>query len=357
MRFKAHALPPPPRSTRTRGAAAAATPPTPQKTRQPQNRKEPEPRPSLVMRPTPSVVVEDRTRHTTYTRDLGNGLTLGGSWAAKEARLLELEEAKAQLEVRCALAEARAEAPSAQNERLRMRSQLRAAQENARMATEDALAAHFMKNVSRHEARIANACSDQCTKRLAETAARLAHSEHEVVELLKAKTALETKCHRLEKLWETERKGRDVLDHARAQKEKHVCVLLKERDRLEREVKALRRKGETPTPRKMAAPVTPTDVPSPVKMRPLVVATPSPQKDALELLEGEATPAKTTPRPARALDLQAAALRKYQSRDVERKKELAKLQAQLKRAEAKNKELQVRYGNRPDQRRPRTAVY
>ena len=226
------------------------------------------------------------------------------------------------------------------------------------MANEDALAAHFMKNVSRHEARIANACSDQCTKRLAETAARLTHSEHEVVDLLKAKTALETKCHRLEKLWETERKGRDVLDHARAQKEKHVCVLLKERDRLEREVKALRRKGETPTPRKMAAPVTPTDVPSPVKMRPLVVATPSPQKDALELLEGEGTPAKQqTPRPARALDLQAAALRKYQSRDAERKKELAKLQAQLKRAEAKNKELQVRYGNRPDQRRPRTAVY
>ena len=177
--------------------------------------------------------------------------------------------------------------------------------------------------------------------------------------MLKTKTALETKCGRLEKLWETERKGRDVLDHARAQKEKHVCVLLKERDRLEREVKALRRKGETPTPRKMAAPVTPTDVPSPVKMaalsppRPLRVATPSPQKDALELLEGEGTPAK----PTRALDLQAAALRKYQRRDVERKKELAKLQAQLKRAEAKNKELQVRYGNRPAARRPRTAVY
>ena len=130
-------------------------------------------------------------------------------------------------------------------------------------------------------------------------------------------------------------------------------MLLKERDRLEREVKALRRKGEAPTPRKMAAPVTPTDVPSPVKMRPLCVATPSPQKDALELLEGEGTPAK----PTRALDLQAAALRKYQSRDVERKKELAKLQAQLKRAEAKNKELQVRYGNRPAARRPRTAVY
>ena len=176
--------------------------------------------------------------------------------------------------------------------------------------------------------------------------------------MLKTKTALETKCGRLEKLWETERKGRDVLDHARAQKEKHVCVLLKERDRLEREVKALRRKSETPTPRKMAAPVTPTDVPSPVKMRPLVVATPSPQKDALELLEGEGTPAKQqTPRPARALDLQAAALRKYRTRDVERKKELAKLQAQLKRAEAKNKELQVRYGNRPSARRPRTAVY
>ena len=183
--------------------------------------------------------------------------------------------------------------------------------------------------------------------------------------MLKTKTALETKCGRLEKLWETERKGRDVLDHARAQKEKHVCVLLKERDRLEREVKALRRKSETPTPsRKMAAPVTPTDLPSPVKMaalsppRPLRVATPSPQKDALELLEGEGTPAKQqTPRPARALDLQAAALRKYQSRDAERKKELAKLQAQLKRAEAKNKELQVRYGNRPAARRPRTAVY
>ena len=193
----------------------------------------------------------------------------------------------------------------------------------------------------------------------------MTHSEHEVVDLLKTKTALETKCGRLEKLWETERKGRDVLAHARAQKEKHVCVLLKERDRLEREVKALRRKSETPTPsRKMAAPVTPTDLPSPVKMaalsppRPLRVATPSPQKDALELLEGEGTPAKQqTPRPARALDLQAAALRKYRTRDVERKKELAKLQAQLKRAEAKNKELQVRYGNRPDQRRPRTAVY
>ena len=357
MRLKAHALPPPPRRRRAAVAAAAAAPPTPQN-------KEPEPRPSLVMRPTPGlrkrdVVVEDRTRHTTYTRDLGNGLTLGGSWAAKEARLLELEQQNARLEVRCALAEARAEAPSAQNERLRMRSQLRAAQENARMATEDALTAHFVKNVARHETRIANACSDQCTRRLAETAARLTHSENEVVELLKAKTALETKCGRLEKLWETERKGRDVLDHARAQKEKHVCVLLKERDRLEREVKALRRKSETPTPRKMAAPVTPTDVPSPVKMaalsppRPLRVATPSPQKDALELLEGEATPAK----PTRALDLQAAALRKYQSRDVERKKELAKLQAQLKRAEAKNKELQVRYGNRPAARRPRTAVY
>jgi len=74
--------------------------------------------------------------------------------------------------VRCALAEARAEAPSAQNERLRMRSQLRAAQENSKMATEDALTAHFVKNVARHEARIANACSDQCTRRLAETAAR-----------------------------------------------------------------------------------------------------------------------------------------------------------------------------------------
>ena len=178
--------------------------------------------------------------------------------------------------------------------------------------------------------------------------------------MLKTKTALETKCGRLEKLWETERKGRDVLDHARAQKEKHVCVLLKERDRLEREVKALRRKSETPTPsRKMAAPVTPTDLPSPVKMaalsppRPPRVATPSPQKDALELLEGEATPAK----PTRALDLQAAALRKYQRRDAERKKELANLQARLKRAEAKNKELQVRYGNRPSARRPRTAVY
>ena len=132
-----------------------------------------------MMRPTPGlrkrdVVVEDRTRHTTYTRDLGNGLTLGGSWAAKEARLLELEQANANLQVRCALAEARAEAPSAQNERLRMRSQLRAAQENSRMATEDALTAHFMKNVARHETRIANACSDQCTRRLAETAARLA---------------------------------------------------------------------------------------------------------------------------------------------------------------------------------------
>ena len=34
-----------------------------------------------------------------------------------------------------------------------------------------------------------------------------------------------------------------------------------------------------------------------------------------------------------------------------------KLQARLKRAEAKNKELQVRYGNRPAARRPRTAVY
>ena len=50
----------------------------------------------------------------------------------------------------------------------------RAAQENARMATEDALTAHFVKNVARHETRIANACSDQCTRRLAETAARLA---------------------------------------------------------------------------------------------------------------------------------------------------------------------------------------
>ena len=115
---------------------------------------------------------------------------------------------------------------------------------------------------------------------------------------------------------------RDVLDHARAQKEKHVCVLLKERDRLEREVKALRRKGETPTPRKMAAPVTPTDLPSPVKMaalsppRPLRVATPSPQKDALELLEGEGTPAK----PTRALDLQAAA--PLSEEIAERKKEL-----------------------------------
>ena len=192
----------------------------------------------------------------------------------------------------------------------------------------------------------------------------MTHSEHEVVDLLKTKTALETKCGRLEKLWETERKGRDVLDHARAQKEKHVCVLLKERDRLEREVKALRRKSETPTPRKVAAPVTPTDVPSPVKMAALSPALRSPrpqstpQKDALELLEGEGTPAKQqTPRPARALDLQAAALRKYQSRDAERKKELAKLQARLKRAEAKNKELQVRYGNRPAARRPRTAVY
>ena len=146
------------------------------------------------------------------------------------------------------------------------------------MATEDALTAHFMKNVARHETRIANACSDQCTRRLAETAARLTHSEHEVVDLLKAKTALETKCHRLEKLWETERKGRDVLDHARAQKEKHVCVLLKERDRLEREVKALRRKGETPTPRKMAAPVTPTDLPSPVKMAAL--SPPRPPREA-----------------------------------------------------------------------------
>ena len=41
----------------------------------------------------------------------------------------------------------------------------------------------------------------------------------------------------------------------------------------------------------------------------------------------------------------------------DRKKELAKLQAQLKRAEAKNKELQVRYGNRPAACRPRAAVY
>ena len=86
---------------------------------------------------------------------------------------MELEEANANLQVRC-LAEARAEAPSAPNERLRMRSQLRAAQENAMMSTEYALTAHFMKNVARHETRIANACSDQCTRRLAETAARLA---------------------------------------------------------------------------------------------------------------------------------------------------------------------------------------
>ena len=103
--------------------------------------------------------------------------------------------------------------------------------------------------------------------------------------MLKTKTALETKCGRLEKLWETERKGRDVLDHARAQKEKHVCVLLKERDRLEREVKALRRKGEMPTPRKVAAPVTPTDVPSPVKMAAL--SPPRPLRRPSGLLERE----------------------------------------------------------------------
>ena len=62
--------------------------------------------------------------------------------------------------------------------------------------------------------------------------------------------------------------------------------------------------------------------------------------------------------PRRQLSQQEIAeVRRKNMEYFHRQKELAKLQARLKRAEAKNKELQVRYGNRPDQRRPRTAVY
>ena len=104
----------PPRRT------AAAAPPTPQN-------KEPEPRRLCVLRPTPGlrkrdVVVEDRTRHTTYTRDLGNGLDSRRELGREEARLLELEQANANLQVRCTPPQARPRRRSAQNERLRMRS-------------------------------------------------------------------------------------------------------------------------------------------------------------------------------------------------------------------------------------------
>ena len=391
MLMKPPTPPPRMRGTTARPRAAAAARPPPRAAPQPQNRRTaPQPRAPLAVKRADvvvgdrtraplavkktDVVVGDRTRHTTYRRELGDGLTLGGSWAAKEAKLLELAQANETLQQRCSVAEARAEPANAQAERLRLRSAVRTAQEVAGMAEEDARVAHFAKFVARHQIMIANECTDACSTRLAKTAALLIHSEREVVELLKAITALGTKCQRLEKLWETERKSRDVLDHAKTQKEKHVCVLLKERDRLEREVKALRRKAESPrtrTPEKtLRSQVSPTcvtvtpDLPSPLKMAALSPSprpsTPSPQQSALDLLEGENTPVRPgrrVGRPGRALDVQAALLRKYKTRDLAREQELAKLQQQLKTAEAKNKELQVRYGNRPEARRARTPVY
>ena len=96
--------------------------------------------------------------------------------------------------------------------------------------------------------------------------------------------------------------------------------------------------------------MTPTDVPSPVKMARLP---PRPLRGDAVAPEGRvgavggrrhARETDTGPRPpGRGAQVSEG--------DVERKKELAKLQAQLKRAEAKNKELQVRYGNRPAARR------
>ena len=356
-----------------------------------------------------NVVVADR-RQTAMRKPVGDGrIVLAGAWGAKEEQLRTLEKENRDLAERCAKAEAaelqsrkdrakwrseaaaheaarRADAGMAgamEVERLLRLEQLREREELWRMASEDcALRRRESKDAKRSWTAASRDLAAKAQALEASTRT-LAAADAENAKLTDRVHRAETRLARVEKALECEARAKEVLAHAKAQKEKHVCVLLKERDRLQaahrsalhrlaklgvaedapRQKPPVRVVSRTP-PRTAAAPavVSPEEATSVLA---LDVALPSPGGvPAKALFAGDddaasdgSAPSPTpradpapTPTPPRCrdthADAQARAIRKLREREERHATELAVAQHQLRKATEKATALQVRFANK-----------
>ncbi|KAH8087687.1 hypothetical protein JL720_7007 [Aureococcus anophagefferens] len=311
-----------------------------------------------------NVVVADR-RQTAMRKPVGDGrIVLAGAWGAKEEQLRTLEKENRDLAERCARAEAaelqsrkdrakwrseaaaheaarRADAGMAgamEVERLLRLEQLREREELWRMASEDCA---LRRGESKDAKRSWTAASrDLAAKAQAlEASTRtLAAADAENAKLTDRVHRAETRLARVEKALECEARAKEVLAHAKAQKEKHVCVLLKERDRLQ----AAHRSALHRLAKLGVAEDAPRQKP------PVRVVSRTPPRTA-------AAPAVVSPEEATsvlALDVAlpstggARAIRKLREREERHATELAVAQHQLRKATEKATALQVRFANK-----------
>ena len=200
---------------------------------------------------------------------------LGGSWCAAQevARRLEREKSDLLMKLKglereteamrrcsakwCAEAAAheakRANDRKAEEGRLRelalWKDESRRRGEVASMAFEDASGRFLARSKDAKEALRMKSAYNATTQKLEGTLRKLAAADSENARLLELKHKQEQKIAKLEHALEVERKAKDLLLHAKTQKEKHICTLLKERDRLRADRrKALANTSPAPSP-------------------------------------------------------------------------------------------------------------
>ncbi|KAJ1463411.1 hypothetical protein M885DRAFT_556250 [Pelagophyceae sp. CCMP2097] len=219
--------------------------------------------------PRRGIRVADR-RACGWTQAVGNGITLGGSWGAADEKAKKLERENATLLRRASVAEA--EVQEVRRERIKWRAEaaafeasrrldrataaarglaeevrdlkLATAQEHLGMVSEDADQLRLALATTERK-RTALDCAEQALDRTLNLCkAQLAQSDASNRKLTEDNQRLDTKLQRALKALDCECRAKDVLLHAKAQKEKHICAeaasmedtrrsqLLKEKDRL-----------------------------------------------------------------------------------------------------------------------------
>uniref|UniRef100_A0A7S3JZU6 Uncharacterized protein n=1 Tax=Aureoumbra lagunensis TaxID=44058 RepID=A0A7S3JZU6_9STRA len=191
-------------------------------------------------------------------------LTLGGRWSEAERRARDYE--KENIQLRQEIERLNSQVDSMIKDSVKVKSEAVAHEakrradhvmEKSRRAQENMM----RQNLSQQSERICMSNEDLSHKSLALAFARKSISKQKIeCNSLRSKLALaerkvsindsenrklieikfkqETKINKLEKALELERRAKDILLHAKQQKEKHVVLLLKERDRLRTQVRA-----------------------------------------------------------------------------------------------------------------------
>ena len=306
------------------------------------------------------VVQTPRTPHTpettTTTQKQQTTIRLGGSWNVAQEANTKLEREKTELMLRCGRLQAEVEAlrresvkgraEAAAHEAKRVRDQLEEAGKRAELADARDLAERRQELIlmagedfdARFRAKQATAKilgtlrTEHTVKstKLDSTIRKLHAADASNRDLIELRHRYEKKITKLDEALNVERKAKDVLLHAKNQKEKHIVLLIKERDRLRA---ALHRSGlQSPENNKEnTSPPTPASSSSSSSHK----TTPTTQR-----------PVVVTPRSSSNVVLQAASIQQLKTCLDDRDAQLAAANRALKKAHDYAFSLNVRLANK-----------